>query len=78
MTYVAGEVTDPGRVLPRALIGGTLLVTLLYVALNAVFLAAAPLSALAGEVKVGHIAAQRLFGGWGAKLMSGVIAEDAE
>jgi APA family basic amino acid/polyamine antiporter len=72
--YVAGEVTEPARVLPRALVGGTLVVTLLYVALNAVFLAAAPLDALTGEVKVGHIAAGHLFGEGGAKLLSAVIA----
>ncbi len=73
-TYVAGEVRDPARVLPRALIGGTLLVTLLYVALNAVFLSAAPLAALAGQVKVGHVAAVHLFGEGGGKLVSVVIA----
>ena len=39
--YVAGEIRDPQRTLPRALVGGAALVTALYVALNAVFLAAA-------------------------------------
>src|SRR5260221_182820 len=39
--YVAGEIRDPHRTLPRALVGGAALVTVLYVALNAVFLAAA-------------------------------------
>lgn len=73
-TYVAGEVADPGRALPRALIGGTLLVTILYVALNAVFLAAAPLDALTGQIKVGHVAAVHLFGEGGGRLLSGVIA----
>lgn len=33
--YVAGEFEDPGRNVPRALIGGTLVVTVLYVGLNA-------------------------------------------
>jgi APA family basic amino acid/polyamine antiporter len=33
--YVAGEFEDPARNVPRALIGGTLIVTVLYVGLNA-------------------------------------------
>lgn len=35
--YLAGEVTEPARTIPRALIGGTLFVTLLYLALNAFY-----------------------------------------
>ncbi len=72
--YVAGEVKDPGRVLPRALVMGTALVTVLYVGLNAVFLAAAPLSDLAGKVEVAHVAATHLLGSGGARVISGVIA----
>jgi APA family basic amino acid/polyamine antiporter len=72
--YVAGEVKDPGRVLPRALVIGTLVVTVLYVALNAVFLASAPLSELAGKVEVGHVAATHLLGSGGARVISGIIA----
>ena len=36
--YVAGECRDPPRSIPRALIGGTLVVTVLYVAINAALL----------------------------------------
>jgi APA family basic amino acid/polyamine antiporter len=36
--YVAGEFRDPARAIPRALIGGTVVVTLLYVAINAALL----------------------------------------
>ena len=38
--YVAGEFRDPARAIPRALVGGTLAVTLLYVAINAAMLSA--------------------------------------
>lgn len=72
--YVAGEVSDPGRNLPRSLFWGTAMVTLLYVALNAGFLAAAPATALAGKANVATVAAEHLLGDWGAKLVSGVIA----
>jgi APA family basic amino acid/polyamine antiporter len=72
--YVAGEVRDPARALPRALVLGTGLVTLLYLALNVVFLAAVPPGALAGQIKVAHIAAGALFGARGAAFVSSLVA----
>jgi APA family basic amino acid/polyamine antiporter len=72
--YVAGEVRDPARALPRALVLGTGLVTLLYMALNAVFMAAVPPVALAGQIKVAHIAAGALFGARGADVVSSLAA----
>lgn len=72
--YVAGEVRDPARTVPRALLLGTGIVTLAYLALNAVFLSAAPLVDLAGKVEVGAIAAEAL-GGLGLKrLLTGIVA----
>ncbi len=61
-TYVAGEVRQPQRNLPRALALGTGIVALLYLALNAVFLGSAPVAELAGRAEVGAIAAQALGG----------------
>jgi APA family basic amino acid/polyamine antiporter len=72
--YVAGELREPGRTLPRALVGGAALVTALYLALNAVFLAAAPASALAGRVEVADVAARALFGARGAAALSALVA----
>jgi APA family basic amino acid/polyamine antiporter len=72
--YLAGEVRDPARTLPMALIGGTALVTLLYLGLNAVFLAAAPAAELEGVVEVGHVAALRIFGADTGALFSAGIA----
>jgi len=60
--YVAGEMRDPERDLPRALMLATAVVTLAYVSLNAVFLYAAPADALAGKAQVGAIAAEFLGG----------------
>ncbi len=42
-TYIAGEVQNPARNLPRALLIGTAVVIVLYVGLNAVMLATTPL-----------------------------------
>jgi APA family basic amino acid/polyamine antiporter len=52
----------------------TMAVTVLYMALNAVFLAAAPPAELVGKVEVGEIAARHLFGDGGGRLMACVIA----
>ena len=71
--YVAGEVRDPARVMPRSLALGTAVVLLLYVALNVVFFVAAPVSALAGKVEVGHVAAVALLGPIGGRVISAVV-----
>lgn len=63
--YIASEVRDPQRNLPRSLLLGTVLVTLLYIALNAVFVFAAPPGQLARQVDIGRVAAHALGGvGW--------------
>ncbi|MGE0646124.1 MAG: APC family permease [Nitrospira sp.] len=45
--YLAGEVTEPARTIPRALISGTLFVTLLYLGLNAFYFYALSVTDLA-------------------------------
>jgi APA family basic amino acid/polyamine antiporter len=72
-TYITGEISDPGRNVPRALFFGTALVMILYVALNWVFLRTTPLRELAGQVEVAHLAARHIFGEAGGKIMSGAI-----
>ena len=72
--YVAGEIRDPRRTVPRALAAGAGLVTLLYVLLNYTFLRLVPLGDLAGVVEVGALAARRAFGPAGAAAASLTIA----
>lgn len=72
--YLAGEIKDPSRSLPRALAMGTALVTIIYIGLNLVFLSAAPVSELSGSIEVGAVAATALFGSAAGKLFSGLIA----
>ncbi len=72
--YIAGEVKSPGKTIPAALTAATLLVTVLYVALNAVFLASSPAAELVGKVEVGEVAARHLFGNAGGRFMACVIA----
>lgn len=71
--YIVEEIRDPSRTLPRALILGTLFVMVLYVAINSVFLYTTPLSVLAGQPEVAHVAGQQIFGEAGARLGSALI-----
>jgi APA family basic amino acid/polyamine antiporter len=72
--YVASEIVEPQKTLPRALLTGTGIVTALYLLLNVVYFYGAPVSELAGKVEVGLVAAQQLFGQWGAGLVTVVLA----
>ncbi|WP_133274120.1 amino acid permease [Hymenobacter radiodurans] len=74
VVYLAGEVKAPQRNLPRILLLGTSIVCLLYVALNFIFLYSTPITSLAGQVEVGYVVANRLFGESVGRLMGGVIA----
>jgi APA family basic amino acid/polyamine antiporter len=72
--YLADEVRDAEKTVGRSLVLGTLLVTLLYVTLNGIFLAAAPERELRGVINVGSVAATHLIGPAGGALLSGMIA----
>jgi basic amino acid/polyamine antiporter, APA family len=62
--YVAEEVRDPGRNVPLALALGTIAVVLLYLALNALYVIALPMPAIAalGDGRLMDTVAERLFG----------------
>ena len=72
--YGLEEWQRPEVTVRRALIGGTLVVATLYVALNASFLHAAPVVELRGKVQVGHVASVSLFGADAARTVSGFFA----
>ncbi|MEW6773961.1 MAG: amino acid permease [Bacteroidota bacterium] len=60
--YIAAEIDKPQRNLVFSLIAGTLVVTIFYVFLNMAFLYATPVEKLKGNVEVGIISAQFIFG----------------
>ena len=60
--YITEEMEKPSKSLPIALIGGTLLVTVLYVLLQYIFLRHVPIDELVGQIDVGAIATTKLFG----------------
>lgn len=73
-TYLSSELDNPQRTLPVILLTGTLIVTLLYVTLNFIFLYAAPVAELQGQVEVGLIAAKAAFGEGGGRFAGLVLA----
>ena len=60
ITYMSGEVKDPGRTLPRALIIGTLLIILIYISINAAYLYMVPIQEMAGQRLIAATAAERI------------------
>jgi APA family basic amino acid/polyamine antiporter len=73
-TYIVGEIREPARNLPRALVAGTAVVLVLYVLLNAVMLKTTPLSDLSGVIDVAMVSGRHIFGPVGARLVGGLIS----
>ncbi len=73
-TYLTSELEAPERNLSGVLIRGTLIVMALYVLLNFTFLYVAPMAEMAGQLEIGYIAAQHVFGETGAAIMGVVLA----
>ncbi len=73
-TYVTAEVRNPSRNVPLSMALGTVIVTVLYIAMNAIFLRAAPAAELSGQNEVGLIAGTHVFGVTGGKWMALLIA----
>jgi basic amino acid/polyamine antiporter, APA family len=71
--YVASEIRDPGRNVPRSLFIGLALCTAIYLLINAVYLYALPIEQLRGEVRVGEAAARGLFGSTGGTLTAALV-----
>ena len=73
LTCSAGEVRNPARSLPLGLIGGTALVTVLYLLVNLAYVRALPVEALAASPRVAESAAAALFGPGAARLVSAAV-----
>ncbi|MFQ5824364.1 MAG: APC family permease [bacterium] len=73
VTYNAGETINPRRTIPAALMLGTVIVTICYIALNAVYLYILPLDTIASSTRVAADAADALIGSGGRVIMSGLV-----
>jgi len=60
--YLAGEVKQPERNLPRALVRANLLVILLYLAINVVYIYGVPVTEMKGALRVSEVATTALLG----------------
>ncbi len=72
--YIAEEIDTPRYNLPKALIAGTLLVTALYIAMQWALLRQIPVQLLQGQIDVGRLAGEFMFGELGGRAFSTAIA----
>ncbi len=72
--YFVSELKNPMKNLPKSLLIGTLIVTVLYLLLNYVFLYVSPVASLSGQLDVGAVAATDILGVKGGVIMSGLIS----
>ncbi len=70
VTNIAGEMKNPGKDLPKAIIGGISVVTLVYLAINVAYLHVMPATAIAGTTTPASDVAYVLFPSFGGKLIT--------
>jgi APA family basic amino acid/polyamine antiporter len=73
VTKLAGEVRDPARTLPRALLYGVLIVTLVYILISAVFFYLVPLESVVSGETFAAQAGEALFGRAGGQVFSVIV-----
>jgi APA family basic amino acid/polyamine antiporter len=73
VTYNSEETIHPRKTIPRALMIGTIIVTLCYLGLNAVYMYVLPLESVASSTRIAADAADALLGFGGGALMSGLV-----
>jgi basic amino acid/polyamine antiporter, APA family len=71
--YITSEIKRPEKNVPRSLLAGTGVVIVIYVLLNAVFLATTPADQLKGQLQVALIAGKHIFGENGGRFAGAVI-----
>jgi APA family basic amino acid/polyamine antiporter len=74
ITWVSGEVKDPRRNVPRAMVLGILAVAAIYIAMNMTYVYAMPLTEVAKHDTIAHAAASALFSPRAAVWLSAMIA----
>ncbi len=73
-SYIAGNLENPEKSIPRSLILGTLIVTVVYLSLNAMFLSVSTFSELDGQNDIGNVVAIKLFGATTGLIFSGLFS----
>jgi len=70
INFIAGEIRNPKRNLPLALVMGTVLVSLLYLLANVIYFKALPVNEMVGKVTIAESASSALFGTTTTGLLS--------
>jgi APA family basic amino acid/polyamine antiporter len=73
VSKISGQVRDPGRTLPRAMLYGTLVVTAVYVSVSGVFLYLVPLARVTSDETFVAQAGSVLFGAIGGKMFAAIV-----
>jgi len=73
VSFVAGEIRDPQRTLPRAIVGGTLAIIGIYLAANGAYLYVNPLERVAVSPLIAADTMQALFGQVGVAFVAVVV-----
>jgi amino acid transporter len=73
VAFAAGEVQDPQRTLPRAIIGGTVAIITIYLAANAAYLYVTPVEGIGQSRLIAADTMQAIFGRIGASAVSVVV-----
>ena len=75
VTFTGGEIRNPGKTLPLALVVGCSTVVVLYLLANVAYLVTLPLDQIqnAPEDRVGTATMTAILGGWGTKVMAACI-----
>jgi basic amino acid/polyamine antiporter, APA family len=71
--YFSEELEEPGKQIPRAMFGGLLAITIVYLLVNAVFVYAAPLASIAGSPLAAATVARAIFGPSGDRVVNAVV-----
>lgn len=77
MTYLGGEMKEPSKDLPRGMLAGVGIVTLIYVLLNVVYLRALPVSEMPAHPRIAEAAAIALFGAGAGRLVTAAVMMSA-
>lgn len=70
LTYLSGEVREPQRNIPRALVAGTLAIIVIYVLTNLAYLYILPINEMATSKLVAADVMNRIFSGYGGAIIS--------
>ncbi len=73
LTFIAGEVKDPGRTMPRALLSGTMGIIVIYLVVNAAYMYVLSPAAMAGKPLIAADAARTIFGAVGASIVASMV-----